>query len=238
MRKTFTFPPMTNPQHVLAFLDLLSRNNNREWFAEHREEYDEFKRHAEATAQEFIRLVAQYAPGASSLTPAQCTYRIFRDTRFSADKTPYKNHFGIFVNPPLGKKAESLGWYLHLQPGASIIAAGTGWSSPNVLKAIRQGIFDEIDEYREIVENPEFKAALPELGMDVLKTAPKGFDKNWPYIDYLKPRIFGASASLADDVFASDNWIQTLIPAVSQGAKYNRFCNYFVYEALGLEIDL
>lgn len=224
-----------NLSPVLSFLSELRLNNNREWFSANKDRYLAFKSQVDAAAAAFIALVAEYEPSAAHYTPAQCTYRIYRDARFSADKSPYKTHAGIFVNPPLGKKAESMGWYLHIEPGNCFFAAGTGWSSPKVLKSLRQGIFDEIDDYREIVESPEFKAALPQLGMDCLKTAPKGFPKDWPYIDYLKPRMFGAMVSIPDAAFSSPHWLESLRPAVAQGYRFNRFCNYFVFEALGIE---
>lgn len=222
---------------ILTFLRTLAANNNREWFHAHKEEYDEFKQLCDKTTERFIALVAEYEPRARYYSVADCTYRLYRDTRFSHDKTPYKTHFGIFVNPPLGKKAESMGYYLHLEPGNCFFTAGTGWSSPKVLKTLRQGIYDEIDEYREIVESPEFRRVLPELGMDKLKTAPKGFPKDWEYIDYLKPRIFGAEGKIDEEIFRQDDWTEKLRIYVAQGQRYNRFCNYYVFEALGIESD-
>lgn len=229
---------MTDTSKIIPFLKHLAANNNRDWFNAHKPEYLQVKAAADAIADTLIAEIAAVAPDAARLTAKDCTYRIYRDTRFSADKTPYKTHIGIFVNPLTGKKGESLGWYLHIEPGNCFVCVGTGWVSPKVLKSLRQGIYDEIDEYREIVESPTFKDAFDELGMDCLKTAPKGFDKNWPYIDYLKPRLFGALKHLPDSAISSKNLIEILRPAITQGALYNRFCNYFILEALGLDIDL
>lgn len=223
---------------ILQFLTKLKANNNREWFHQHKDEYEAVKPHFNSVATDFINAVAQYEPSAANYTPAQCTYRLYRDTRFSADKTPYKTHFGVFVNPPLGKKGETLGYYLHLEPGNSFFAAGTGWCSAPVLKAIRQGIYDEIDDFRAIVESADFKTLFTEIGMEPLKTAPKGFPKDWPFIDYLKPRIYGASSPIDETIFKSDNWIANLDGRLAVGAQFNRFCNYFVGEALGLDLDL
>lgn len=225
----------TEPRLILDFIKQLTAHNNREWFNAHKDEYDQVKKAIERTAERLIALVATQDPRAALFTPAQCTYRIYRDTRFSPDKTPYKNHVGIFVNPPTGKKGETLGYYLHLQPGESFFAAGTGWSSPKVLKALRQGVYGEIEEYRQIVEADDFRSVYTQLGMDCLKTAPKGFPKEWPYIDYLKPRIFGASGPLSDALLNAPDWDARLLPFVEQGYLYNRFCNYFVCEALGID---
>ncbi len=211
---------------IYRFLRSLRRHNDREWFNAHKEEYLAVKAQADALTEQLIALVAEVDPRAGRLTPADCTYRIYRDTRFSADKTPYKTHIGIFVNPPTGKKGETLGYYFHLEPDESMFIMGTAWLPADKLKAIRQSIYDEIDEYREIVESPDFKRYFPSVGFDPLKTAPKGFDKNWEYIDYVRPRIFGAEMKVADDFYDADALAERLRPILRQAWLYNRFVNY------------
>lgn len=227
-------PKTDLPVEIIEFLRRLAAHNDREWFAAHKPEYLAVKDIIDATASRFIALVAEYEPRVAHMQPKDCTYRIYRDTRFSHDKTPYKTEVGIFVNA-CGKKSETMGWYLHLSPGGSFFAAGTGWSSPPVLKAIRQGIYDETDDYRAIVESPEFRRTYPQLGMDCLKKVPKGFPADWEYGAYLKPRLFGAQTPLDNAIFATDEWVEALRPCVEQGALLNRFYNFFVYEALGME---
>ena len=181
---------------TLDFLRRLRENNSREWFTAHKPEYLDVKARTDALANDLIALVATVDPEASRLKVADCTYRIYRDTRFSADKTPYKTHIGIFVNPPLGKKGITCGYYLHLEPDSLLFAAGTIGHPAPVLKALRQSVYDEIDEYRSIVEDPEFRKVFDTIGDDPLKTAPKGFPKDWEHIDYLKLRNFIASGPL------------------------------------------
>lgn len=217
---------------ILTFLEELRVNNNREWFGAHKERYQQVKDDAEQLAAELIAAIYPYDNAVSRLMPSDCTYRIYRDTRFSSDKTPYKTHVGIFVNPLSGKKGETMGYYLHLEPGNSLFAVGTGWSSPEVLRAIRRGIYAEIDEYREIVESDDFRDVFTELGQNCLKTAPKGFPKEWPYVDYLKPRRFGATVYLPDAFFEQKDWMARLDKAFEQGAKLNRFLNFFVEETM------
>lgn len=103
-------------KEIFQFLKALSVNNNREWFKENKNWYLKIKDKSELLAQQLINGVATFDYGASYLTVSDCTYRIYRDTRFSADKTPYKNHIGIFVNPPCGKKSNRMGYYLHIEP--------------------------------------------------------------------------------------------------------------------------
>ena len=215
-------------KHILDFLKILSANNNREWFALHKEEYLEVKRRADDLARRLIALVATVDPEAAPLRVADCTYRIYRDTRFSADKTPYKTHIGIFVNPPRGKKGLTCGYYLHLEPDNVFFAAGTIGHPAPVLKAIRQSVYDEIDEYRSIVDDPAFRRIFPEVGDSPLKTAPKGFPKDWPYIDYLKPRNFVASGPFAPCSLDSDTFETSLLPAVRQAYRFNRFINFTI----------
>lgn len=218
---------------ILAFLGRLAKNNNRDWFHAHREEYLDFKSRTEALAEKLIAAVAIADPRAAQLSVADCTYRIYRDTRFSADKTPYKIHSGIFVNPGGGKKALTCGYYFHLQPGHCFVAAGTIGHPAPLLKAIRRDVFDNIDEYRAIVEDPEFLACYPIVGDDPLKTAPKGFPKDWEYIDYLKPRNFVASSPDVEKTFRSPRFVAEMERYIAQAKRFNDFINFTVDEFVG-----
>lgn len=220
---------MTNP--IFDFLNRLSRNNNREWIAEHKEEYQAFKTLRDETAQRFINVVATVEPSAAGFPIEKCVYRLMRDTRFSEDKTPYKTHMGIFVCPPFGKKSLLLGYYLHLEPGASIICGGNYGLSTKHLTAIRNDIRDNIEEYISIVESPEFKKFFPKVGNDWLKTAPKGFDRDWEYIDYVRPREFGVSMPLADSFFDNTDFPERLIPMLRQIKRLNDFINFTLTES-------
>lgn len=220
---------------IYRFLKDLSRNNNREWFQANKKRYLEIKEKADELTNVLIGLVSEFDPRASRLSVKDCTYRIYRDTRFSLDKTPYKNHIGIFINPQTGKKGETLGYYFHLEPGNSLICCGTGWMDSKIVKAVRQSVYEDIDEYREIVENPEFRKCYTELGMDKLKTAPKGYDKEWEYIDYLRPRSFGASSVVSDTFYDIEGLRERLRPYIQQGWLYNRFVNFTIEQVLGIE---
>ncbi len=214
-----------NTNEIYSFLTDLAANNNREWFADNKERYLRVKAMTDEIARGMIALVAVEDPRAAMLSVADCTYRIYRDTRFSLDKTPYKTHIGIFVNPPLGKKGMTGGYYLHLEPGNTGLHVGSYCLPSDLLKELRSEIYANIDEYLEIVDSPEFRAHFPVVGDDPLKTAPKGFPKDWEYIDYLKPRHFCVSTRL-DDNFLDKKGLEGLAPYIAQGARYNRFCNY------------
>ncbi len=216
---------------TLKFLRSLRRHNDREWFNAHKEEYLEVKAYIEeGLASELISQVALVDPSAVCLSAADCTYRIYRDTRFSSDKTPYKTHIGIFINPPGGKKSMTCGYYLHIEPGNCFFAAGTiGLPSP-VVKAIRRSIYDEIDEYRSIVESDGFRRVFPNLGENPVKTAPQGIPRDWKYLDYVRPRDFIARGPLAEESMLSADLPHELAPYISEAKRFNDFINYTITE--------
>lgn len=214
----------------MKFLKALSRNNNREWFNEHKEEYLKVKSNVDILTQRLINEVAAFDPEAAYLTPADCTYRIYRDTRFSTDKTPYKTHIGIFINPPMGKKSNRMGYYLHIEPEKSMVAAGTVCLPSKTVTAIRKSIYENIDEYLEIINEPEFKEAFPEIGENRVKTAPKGFSKDWQYIDLVRPRDFCTSCYLTDEEMYSPDLIEKVGRLFKVSKPFNDFINYTIDE--------
>lgn len=216
-------------KEILSFLTDLKENNDRVWFADNKERYLSVKTRVEALTQSLIDTLTTVNSEAAALTVAQCTYRIYRDTRFSHDKTPYKTHIGIFINPPGGKKSLTMGHYLHLEPGNCFYCVGNiGLPSP-VLRAVRRSIYDEIDEYRSIVEDPAFRSLYPNLGEDPLKTAPQGFPRDWKYMDYIRPRHFVAvSAPLTTRFLTTGQLAAKLLPYMQQGERFARFINYTV----------
>lgn len=222
---------MTEVQTIFQFLRQLNENNTREWVAEHKDEYELVKKLRDDTATEFINTVAVADPAAGLLPLSKCVYRLVRDTRFSEDKTPYKTHVGIYVCPPYGKKSLMAGYYLHLEPGASMLWAGCYCLPTRYLTAIRADIRDNIEEYLSIVESPEFKKIFPKVGDDPLKTAPKGFDRDWEYLDYVRPREFGVTLRLSDTFFDKDNYMRKLLPALKQMKRYVDFLNYTLTES-------
>lgn len=222
-------------KQILEFLKSLAANNNREWFADNKDKYLYIKSRCEDVAANLILAVAEYAPDAAKLSVADCTYRIYRDTRFSPDKTPYKTHFGIFVNPPFGKKSPTAGYYLHIEPGNCMFAAGNICHPSPVLKAIRQAIYDNTDEYIGIVESPEFKQYFKTVGENPLKTAPKGFPKDWEFADYIKPRDFIACVRLSDTEICSGRIGDILRPIIAQSKRFNDFMNYTIEDFVIME---
>lgn len=217
-------------KNIISFLRSLRRHNDRAWFNENKAKYLDIKDSVDILASRLIAGIADFDPDASRLRPSDCTYRIYRDTRFSNDKTPYKTHIGIFLNPPGGKKALTAGYYLHLEPGNCLFCAGSYALPGPLVRRQRKAIYDEIEEYREIVESPEFTALFSELGMNKVKTAPQGFPRDWEFIEYIKPRDFGATAYLDDGFITAPDLVGRLRPYFEQAKKYNDFINFPITE--------
>lgn len=187
------------PKEALQFLSELKENNNREWF-------NERKPHFKAIEDQMKKFYAEIEILMNKTDDIERTkaYRIYRDIRFSKDKTPYKKHFAVIF---MRRKPELRGsYYLHIQPGGKSEIGGGFWK-PNKedLLRVRKEWEIDADEMREILTEPNFKNCWGNMYGETLKTAPMGFDKEHPNIDLInyKQWIFGRSLS-DEEVLAPD----------------------------------
>ncbi len=214
-----------NTKPILSFLRDIAKHNNREWFQANKSKYEAARKEFESGVEEVILNIAKFDNSISHLAPKDCTYRFYRDIRFSPDKSPYKRHFGAYISAK-GKKALHGGYYLHIQPGNCFIATGSYWLPTNILTSCRNEIMANIDEWRKAVESGEFikyygyaganamgeytdgETMSPKgFGIAHLKKAPKDFPADYKYLDYLKMKDYCCWHSVADDFFEKDNWI-------------------------------
>ena len=184
-----------NIPEILDFLKRLAVNNNRPWFQEHKTEYQHVQQNFEELLSAVIARIAVFDDSVSHVQPTDCTYRIYRDIRFSSDKSPYKTHIGGYINAK-GKKSNHCGYYIHLEPDNCMLAGGSWCMPSDMLKAVRQSVYDNIDEFRAIVEDPAFKAYFPIIGEEHLKTMPKGFPKDFPYPQYIQCKDYIVSCRI------------------------------------------
>ena len=212
---------------VYAFLSNIAIHNERAWFVGPRDEYDRARMICEDMAQQLINRLSVIDTSLAHLTVRDCTYRFYRDTRFSEDKSPYKQHFGTYIAAH-GKKAFHGGYYLHIQPGKCMIAGGAYCLPSNILKAVRQSIVDETEEFRGIVEDPEFKRLFPIIGLDRLKTLPVGFPRDYPYPEYLRPKDYSIATSISDDFLRQDNWLEQTVAVFQKMKPFIDFVNYTI----------
>lgn len=184
---------------ILQFLLALKENNNKEWFDNNRDWYQKSKKEYEEFVAKLIPEVQKIDKGIGALEAKDCTFRIFRDVRFSPDKTPYKTHMGAYFAKG-GRKSPLGGYYFHMEPGNSVLAGGIWAPEAPVLKAIRSEIYGFIDEFVDIIESKSFKKHFGELDTDmgVLRSAPKDYPKDFSHIDLLKYKSYTVSKSLPD----------------------------------------
>ncbi len=164
---------------IFQFFNKLEQNNNREWFEQHKPEFKAL----ESTVKQFGEALKDQLNQHDSIDRFKL-FRVYRDVRFSKDKTPYKTHFGMAWHRT--KPEYRGGYYLHLKPNDIFLACGFWDPNPADLKRIRQEIDMDADEYRDIINEPNFKRIWGELQGDAVKTAPKGYPKDHPNIDLLR----------------------------------------------------
>jgi uncharacterized protein (TIGR02453 family) len=210
--------------HTLDFLKELVENNNREWFQANKERYDKARENAIQLAASVIDKLHQVDPSVSAdLDPKKCVMRIYRDIRFSKNKTPYKNNFGISL-PTLGSKLGGVEYYLHIQPGKSFIAGGYWMPEAEHLKAIRQEIDYNAADLKKVIDDKEFINLFGEFRkQDQLKTTPKGYDADNENIDLLRLKSFIAVHKLKDKEITSPKAADLIVDMCSRIYPLNIF---------------
>ncbi len=197
---------------TLHFLKKLKINNNREWFDSNKTEYLASKEIFEEFVSELIKGINKFDKKVSlDLKPKDCTFRIYKDVRFSKDKTPYKNNMSASINPG-GKKSNIPGYYFHLEPEACFLAGGVYMPMPDVLKAIRQEIDYNPLPLINVLKSASFKKEFNGLDEeDKLKNPPKGFNKDHAHSEILKNRHFIVSQKFENKVILKkEGLIKTL----------------------------
>lgn len=184
---------------TIDFLKELKRNNNRDWFIANKKKY-------EAASGDFFAFTEQLLAGISSfdgrmkaVTAKDCIFRINRDIRFSADKSPYKTHFGAYMAPG-GRKDMTAGYYMHLEPGQSFIAGGCYMPPTAMLEKIRKEIAWNYKDFLKITKNKTFKKNFQGFEGEKLKKPPRGFDPDHEAIELLKHKSFIVSSELSNSM--------------------------------------
>lgn len=195
---------------TFAFLKALKKNNNRDWFNEHKSEYENAKDNVLGFIQELVVAFSTFDSSLRGLEAKDCLFRIYRDTRFSKDKTPYKTNLGASINAG-GKKSMGPGYYVHLEPGGSFIAGGIWMPPADEVKKIRQEIDYNGKDLKKILTKPSFKKAFGGLSREhALKTAPKGYPKDHPDIELLKLNSFIVWKNVSDKDILGPKSIKSL----------------------------
>ena len=216
---------MNFPAETLRFLRGLKRNNRREWFEAHRGDYEAYVRQPMTAIVERLAVdLRAFAPELVA-SPKISLYRIYRDTRFSENKTPYKTHVAA-VFPTRGlPKHEGAGAYFQIAADGVWIGGGMYLPPPPQLLAVREHIATHLNQLRAIVESPAFRRQFGALDGDTLTRVPRGFSKDSPAAEYLKYKRFVAGADFPATLATSPAFYKTLLAVIRQITPLTRFLN-------------
>lgn len=187
-------------KNTFQFLKDLHANNHREWFNDNKKRYELAKTEFEEFIDALIGQIGLFDGSIMHHRAKECVFRIYRDVRFSKDKSPYKTHFGAHISKAV-KKSEihsRAGYYIHIEPGQSMLAGGAYLPEATWLKAIRQEIQYNTKEFNDILNGKDFKQYFGAMEGEKLKTMPKGFAPDHPAIELLKHKSFLATHQCQD----------------------------------------
>ena len=210
---------------TLKFLDELAANNNRAWFDENRSRYEALVREP---ALDFIDAMS---PALQSFAPhfradlrkvGGSLMRVYRDTRFARDKTPYKTNIGIQFRHDAGKDVHAPGYYVHVEPGECFIGVGLWHPDADALFKIREAIAQKSDAWLAARNDEAFRTHFTLEG-ESLANAPRGFAKDHPLVDDLKRKDFIGMAQLAETTLTSTNLRTHVTERFRQAGPYMRF---------------
>jgi uncharacterized protein (TIGR02453 family) len=217
---------------LFQFLSQLKKNNDREWFTANKARYESSVR------DPFLRFIGDFAPPLKKISPhfiadpspaRGSMMRIYRDIRFSKEKSPYKTAVAAHFWHEKGKEGATPAFYLHIEPGKSMIGAGVWRPEPKTAKKIRDAIAKNPEQWKKATTAREFRNAF-EMGGESLKRQPRGYDGNHPFIEDIKRKDFVAGAALRDAEVCGPNFQQTLMNRLRILVPYAKFLT----EAVGL----
>lgn len=195
---------------TLDFLSDLKKNNNRDWFAANKHRYDNARADVEALVNQLIGGINEF-DSIGSPEPKKCMFRIYRDTRFSANKEPYKVNMGAILRAEEHQRGfDHADYYLHIESGNCFLSCGVYMPAPAILKALRTAIYEDFESFFELLHEPEFEKTFGDLyrDEDVLKRVPTGFDKDHPSADYLKLKHYYVFTPISDKDICSDKFVK------------------------------
>ncbi len=211
---------------TFKFLKDLKKHNNKPWFEKNKTLYLGAKEDVEDFVGEVIEGFGKKDIQIASLEPKNCTYRIYRDVRFSKDKTPYKTNMGAYFNKG-GKKAPTAGYYIHFEPGRTMAGGGLWMPQAPELNKTRQEIDYSFPEWSGILQDRAFKRSFPD-GLDkedLLTRPPKGYSDDNPAIDYLKLKSFIVTRSFTDAEVQQRSFLKEILKTFESMKDFVYFLN-------------
>lgn len=207
---------------VFDFLKLIEKNNNREWFNDNKDLFLEAQSNLQNFTEELIAEMGKFDETILKLDAKRSLLRIYRDTRFSKDKTPYKTYFGVSLG--MGKINTKAGFYLHVEPGKSFLGSGIYLPDSPVLKEIRKEISLFKDDFLKAIEDKDFKKYYTELDQEhKLKNVPQGFEKEDPMGEYLKLKSFIGVHNMTNRDLMEKNTVKNISKIFEAAKPLNDF---------------
>jgi uncharacterized protein (TIGR02453 family) len=209
---------------TIQFLKDLSKNNNRDWFTDNKNQYLDAQNDVITFVEKLIQGIGNFDESILKIDAKKSLFRIYRDVRFSHDKSPYKTNFGASLG--IGKGSQKAGYYLHIEPGKSFIAAGIYMPDAPTLKKVRTEISENGKEFLKIVNNAKFKKEFGDLDSEsALKKIPQGFDKEDPMAEYLKLKNFVVIKKISDKELLEVKAAENLVSLFKEAKPFNDFIN-------------
>lgn len=208
----------------MDFLNKLKANNNRDWFNANKGQYEAARQEVEQFVEHLIPSIQKTDPNLGSLTAKQTMFRIYRDVRFSKDKSPYKTYFGAHIAPG-GRKSEQAGYYIHIDPDGSFAGGGCYRPMGENLKKIRSEIYYNLDEYNNIISNQKFRSVFGEIKGDRLVRPPQGFPKEFEGIEILKLKDYTVLRNFGKTELEKPDFGKFILETFNTMKPLNNFLN-------------
>ena len=221
------FPPFEGfPREGIEFLKRLKRNNNRPWFEKHKGEYES---HVKLPMQSLIAALKphfdKFAPE-FDVNPRRSMFRVYRDVRFSKDKTPYKTHVaGHFVLRGKPKGIEGSGYYLHIEPGEVFLGGGIYMPDGEQIKRIRRAIADRSEQFLSIISDRRFKKRFGRIEGDKLQRVPQGYEPDHPMAEWLKHKQFFVGIEWPESKCYKRVFVKEIARLFEEATPFVRFLN-------------
>ena len=206
----------------LDFLASLAENNSKEWMDANKKWYLDTREQFLKDVEILLKELSELEPELSTFKAKDCVFRQNRDIRFSANKNPYKTNFGAYFSPK-GKKSSGPGYYVQVQPGNSFLAGGIWMPEAETLKKIRKEIDFSGAELEAIEKDSEFKKLFKGIDGEKLKTSPRDYEADHPYIEYLKLKSFTVSHPISDKAVETGTYLTFALDGFRKMKPFNDF---------------
>ena len=221
------YPPFQGyPREGIDFLRRLKRNNNRNWFEKHKAEYEsDVKLPMQSLIASLQPYFESFAPQ-FDINPKRSLFRIYRDIRFSKDKTPYKTHVAAhFVLRGKPKGIEGSGFYLHIEPGEIFLGGGIYMPGSDQLKAIRRAIVEKSAEFLDVIRDKAFIKRFKQIEGEKLQRVPRGYDPAHPLAEWLKLKQFFVGVEWKEERCLKKKFVNEIAEVYEEAAPFVTFLN-------------